>query len=132
MTLTESLSMFELEPPQIIMLGDSTRARKSDPVTSHIAADVSSKHLHETKRRVLQIIDTHGSLVGSEVNDLYAITAARLNWRRVAFDTPRKRSQELLADGFLEVTSVRTAEGNNLPERAMGLTDAGREALAHD
>lgn len=124
--------IFELEPPQIVMLGDSPRARKSDPITSHIAADVSSRHIHETKRRVLQIIDTHGALVGSEVNDLYAITSARLNWRRIGFDTPRKRAHELLKDGYLEVDSVRTAEGNNLPERAMGLTEKGREALAHD
>lgn len=124
-------AMFDWDAlPQIVMNGDTARTRKSDPLTSHVAADVSSKHLHETKQRVLELIATHGPMVGSEVNDLYRLTAARLNWRRVAFDTPRKRSQELLADGYLEVTSVRTAEGNNLPERCMGLTDAGLAALS--
>ena len=123
-------AIFELDPPQIVMAGDSARTRKSDPLTSHIAGDVSSRHMHETKQRVLQIINTHGALVGSEVNEQYVLMAARLNWRRVAWDTPRKRAHELLEDGFLEVESVRTAEGNNLPERAMQLTDAGREAIA--
>lgn len=130
MTLTETLPIFELEPPQIVMVGDSARTRKSDPVTSHRAADVSSTHLHETKLRVLELLSIHGALVGSEINEQYVLMAARKNWRRVAWDTPRKRAHELLDDGFLEVESVRTAEGNNLPERSMRLTDLGREALA--
>lgn len=121
--------IFELEPPQIIMLGDSPRARKSDPVTSHIAADASAVHLHETKQRVLQIVDTHGSLVGSEINEQYQLMAARMNWRRVAWDTPRKRAGELAEDGFLDGSETRTAEGNNLPESLYRLTDTGREAL---
>lgn len=122
--------IFELEPPQIIMLGDSPRARKSDPVTSHIAADASAVHLHETKQRVLQIVDTHGALVGSEINEQYQLMAARMNWRRVAWDTPRKRAGELAEDGFLDGSKTRPAKGNNLPESLYRLTEMGREALA--
>lgn len=121
---------FELQPPQIITEGDSPRVRRTDPLTSHFAADVSGRHLHETKMRVLQLVAMHGSLVGSEVNEQYRLMASRMNWRRVAWDTPRKRSHELLDEGFLEVSEIRTAEGNNLPERSMRLTDKGREAIS--
>lgn len=123
-------AIFELEPPQIIMVGDSPRVRRSNPVTSHIAADASAVHLHETKRRVLQIVNTHGSLVGSEINEQYQLMAARMNWRRVAWDTPRKRAGELAEDGFLDGSETRTAEGNNLPESLYRLTEMGREALS--
>lgn len=123
--------MFDLDTlPEIFMADDSARTRKGDPITSHVAGDVSSAHLHETKRRVLELIKIHGALVGSEVNEQYVLMASRMNWRRVAWDTPRKRAHELLDDGFLEVESVRTAEGNNLPERSMRLTEQGREVLA--
>lgn len=125
-----SLDTFELEPPQIITEGDSPRVRTSDPLTSHFAADVSSRHLHETKLRVLQLIDMHESLVGSEVNEQYRLMAARMNWRRVAWDTPRKRAGELAEDGFLDGSETRTAQGNNLPEALYCLTDKGREAIA--
>lgn len=130
MSITESVPRFELEPPQIITEGDSPRVRSTDPLTSHFAADASASHLHETKHRVLQLINMHGSLVGAEVNEQYNIMASRMNWRRVAWDTPRKRAHELLDEGFLEVAAVRTAQGNNSPERAMRLTDKGRQALA--
>ena len=130
MSITDMVAGFELEPPEIIAIGDSPRVRRTDPLTSHFAADVSSVHLHETKHRVLQLINMHGALVGSEVNEQYRLMAARMNWRRVAWDTPRKRSHELLDEGFLEVAEVRTAEGNNLPERSMRLTDKGREAIS--
>ena len=129
MSTTDTLPRVDDRPP-IIINGDTARTRKSDPNTSHIAADVSAVHLHETKRRVLELIAIHGSLVGSEVNDHYRLMASRMNWRRVAWDTPRKRSHELLEDGFLEVAEVRTAVGNNLPERSMRLTEKGKEVLS--
>lgn len=124
MTLTP---MFDVEE---LLAGSGPRARRSDRVTSHIAADASQVHLHETKQRVLELLNTHGSLVGSEINEQYQLTAARLNWRRVAWDTPRKRAGELATDGFLDDSETRIAEGNNLPEAVYRLTDKGREALA--
>ena len=127
---TESLPIFELEPPQIVMDDDSARTRKSDPPTSHIAGDVSQRGLHEAKRRVLDLVSMHAPVTGSELNDLYRLSAERLNWRRLAWDSPRKRSSELARDGFLEVVGVQTAAGNNLPESAYGITDKGRTALA--
>ena len=130
MTITEMIPLWESDLPQIVMLGDTARTRKSDPLTSHLAGDVSAHGLHDAKRRVLELVKLHAPVTGSEVNDLYRLTADRLGWHRLAWDSPRKRASELARDGFLEVVGTQTAAGNNLPESAYGITDKGRTAIA--
>ena len=131
MTLIESLTpMFELEPPQIIMDGDTARTRKSDPPTSHTAGDNSQRNLHESKVRILTLVTMHAPVTGRELNDLYMVAAARMNWKRIHFDSPRRRAGELAKDGYLEVVGTQVAEGNNSPEAAYGITDLGRQAIA--
>ena len=130
MTITEMIPLWESDVPQIVMLGDTARTRKTDPHTSHLAGDVSAHGLRDAKTRVLELVSVHAPVTGSELNDLYRLTADRVGWRRLAWDSPRKRASELARDGFLEVVGAQTAAGNNLPESAYGITDKGRTALA--
>lgn len=104
MSLTESVPMFDLDSlPPILFAGDVPRVRESDPLTSHRAGDVSQASLTKTKARVLTLVSIHQPVTGTELNDLYRLTAARLNWPSVAWDSPRKRAGEMAADGVLEV-----------------------------
>jgi len=130
MTITEMIPLWESDMPQIVMLGDTARTRKTDPHTSHLAGDVSAHGLRDAKTRVMQLVTMHAPVTGSELNDLYRLTADRVGWPRLGLDSPRKRAGELARDGFLEVVGTRTAAGNNLPESAYGITDKGRTALA--
>ena len=130
MTITEMIPLWESDMPQIVMLGDTARTRKTDPHTSHLAGDVSAHGLRDAKTRVMQLVTMHAPVTGSELNDLYRLTADRLGWPRLGLDSPRKRAGELARDGFLEVVGTQTAAGNNLPESAYGITDKGRTALA--
>ena len=116
-------------PPQIVAAGDAPRARKSDPNTSQRAADTSAATLRQTKYRVLRVIEVHPDRPGSEINDLYRFMGARLNWSRVAWDTPRKRAGELADDGYLEVVGERPAVGNNQPESIYRLSEKGARVL---
>lgn len=126
MSITQSIqpSLFD-DLPQIVMNGDSPRARRSDKATSHIAADASASTMKDTKRHVLELINMYGPMVGSEINRRYAGAAPTLGWRRVAWDTPRKRAGELADDGFLDGSETRPADGNNLPESVYRLTERG-------
>ena len=126
MSTTTLQPMFDVEE---LLAGSGPRARATDKLTSHIAADASQPHMKETKRNILRILDDYGSLVGSEINEQYSLYAARLNWRRPAWDTPRKRAGELAIDGFLDDSETRIAEGNNLPESVYRLTEQGRAAV---
>lgn len=130
MSITATVPMFELEPPQIIIEGDTARARKSDPNASHVAADRSSHGLHESKHRVLQLVRMHESIAGSDLNDQYKIMSDRMNWKRLAWDSPRKRAGELADDGFLTVVGERLSEGNHSLESVYALTDKGLEVLS--
>jgi hypothetical protein len=116
-------------PPPLFVDDDTPRARRSDPVTSHIAADATQAGLKEAKLRVLQLVREHEPIAGSQLNDLYRLTASRMDWKPLSFDSPRKRAGELSADGYLEVADYAIAEGNHLPESIYVLTDKGREAL---
>ncbi len=126
--MTSTLTpMFEVEE---LLAGSGPRARATDKVTSHIAADASQVHLQEAKRRILELVAVHQPIVGTELNELYRLASARMNWRRLAFDSPRKRAGELAADGFLDDSETRIADGNYLPESVYRITEKGREALA--
>lgn len=126
MTLTDAGTAL---PPPLFTDGDFARTRKSDPVTSHIAADASQRSMHATKRAVLLIVMQEGEIVGSEINRVYLDRKSRYGWGRIAFDTPRKRAGELAEDGFLEVVDQRPAEGNHLPESTYAITAKGRAVL---
>lgn len=127
MSLDTLQPMFDVEE---LLAGSGPRARRSDPETSHIAADASQAGLKEAKRNVLQILRDHETLTGTEINEQYSLYAARLNWRRLAWDSPRKRAGELVTDGFLEIAGTRIAEGNFLPESIYTLSLKGLEVIS--
>jgi hypothetical protein len=116
-------------PPPLFVDDDIPRARRSDPVTSHIAADATQAGLKEAKLRVLTLVAQHQPVAGSHLNDLYRLHGSRMNWKRLAFDSPRKRAGELAADGYLEVAEYAVADGNNLPEAIYRISDKGRTAI---
>ena len=96
---------------EIVMAPDTARARRSDPLPSHVAADVSASTKQLVSERVFAIVATHGPLNGNEINDLYMLTASRNDWDNVHFDTPRKRAGDLAADGFLVITNEGCKRG---------------------
>lgn len=116
--------------PQIAMTGDHPRARRGDKLTSHAAADASSRHIHETKLRVLHLVNAHVSLTGSQINDLYHANVTKFGWKPLHFDTPRKRAGELAElDFLLNAEEQQKAVGNHLPETIYRLTEAGRQVI---
>ena len=122
-----------LPPPmfdvQELLAGDGPRARLSDPVQSHMAADRSQATVKPTKRAVLILLLQEGEATGAELNDLYRLRAARNDWGSVAYDTPRKRAEELYKDGYLAARH-QTSDGNHLPEAVYTLTVKGLEVVA--
>jgi hypothetical protein len=84
MTLTESVPMFSLDdmppilfvqdvpaggwPPQIVVYDDSPRVRKSDPLTSHAAAD--SNDVPRSHALVLALFGSHRWLAQFEAEAL--------------------------------------------------------------
>jgi len=127
MTITDP----SLMPPPLFVDDDIPRARLSDPVTSHIAADATQTALKEAKVRVLHLVQLHQPVAGSQLNELYRLTASRLNWKPLAFDSPRKRAGELAAEGYIEVAEYAIASGNHLPESIYVLTEKGAAEVNH-
>ncbi len=116
--------------PPVIVHQDSPRTRKTDPATSHAAADRSQFTRQDSRLAVLRIVATAGPLAGSEINDLYHLATARNIAPQVAWDSPRKRAGELLDDGYLIVSGERPTRGNHSVERVFDITDAGIAELA--
>lgn len=54
--------------PSIILNGDSPRVRKSDPLTSHVAADSSNRA--DSKRAVLTALRVHKHLAAFELEQV--------------------------------------------------------------
>ena len=109
--------------------GDNPRARATDKLTSHQAADRSSVNVKAVKRELLVIIGRRGSLTGSEANTLYREAALRSEGGLpvVAWDSPRKRLGELAADNLLVVLNEDHPRGT---ETVYALPDTQKEAAA--
>jgi hypothetical protein len=113
------------DTPQIFP-DDSPRARLTDPIQSHMAADRSQKGLSELRQRVLHVIAYRGRRInGNDLNDLFAETARNNGWKRVHPDSPRKRAGELAVDGYL----LREATDDD-PAGLYSITAKGLEALS--
>lgn len=67
MSANKSVTLFD-DLPQIVMAGDSARARKSDPLESHAAAD--SSNLADSQHAVLTALAVHKHLAGFELEAL--------------------------------------------------------------
>lgn len=110
MTVATDLDLFgvDLSVPMILPDGDSARARFTDPVTSHEAADLSAKHLSEIQVIVYDLIkDSFSGLADFELGAQYAIQAPMYGFPQVLFDTPRRRRSDLTRMGRLVDSGVR-------------------------
>lgn len=83
---------------------DSPRARRTDPLTSHAAADKTAAELSEMKQRILGLFRELGRMTDSELNRIYLANADIRGWKPVRPDTPRKRRSDLTRDGWLVAT----------------------------
>ena len=89
---------------------DSPRARASDPVTSHAAADATQAGLPKMKAAVLRTIAVmRTEPVGSEINARYQELhiADPSRFPQAHPDSPRKRAGELAEDGLLDIVGHR-------------------------
>lgn len=120
---------YEITVPPMFVDGDSPRARRTDPPTSHIAADATHAGMKEAKRRVLQLVARQGAMSGTQLNEAYRVHGPSAGWKPLAWDTPRKRASELASDGYLEVSEYAIAAGNHLPEAIYVLTVKGRTVV---
>lgn len=122
-----------LPPPLFTTFGgDEPRARRIDPIQSHMAADRSAKSLPVVKRRVLRLLahPDQKRVSGNELNRLYREAALRSGWTLGHFDTARKRSGELARDGLLK--AEREIDGRTLPEAVYTITQRGLAALVNE
>lgn len=88
-------------PNGVTVFDDSPRARLTDPITSHQAADKSASQLSVMKQRVLDLFREHEDLTDSELIELYAERAVAEQWELVRPETPRKRRSDLVSEGYL-------------------------------
>jgi hypothetical protein len=104
--------------PIFAFLGeDSPRARRSDPMTSHMAADKSASGLSEMKQRILDLFSQLGGMTDSELNKVYLANAEIRGWAPVRHDTPRKRRSDLSSAGLLVSTGETRVNGFGSPEQ---------------
>lgn len=87
-----------------LIFDDSPRARFTDPLTSHHAADQSSKFLSVMKQRILHLFEVNGPMTDSELGEAYIRAAGVNGWELTRPDTPRKRRSDLSTDGYIVAT----------------------------
>lgn len=96
---------------QTIGPDDTARARRSDPLPSHVAADKSATSRRAVRDAVLFLLWLKGDRTGQELNDLYAGRAVQHGWPIVHFDSPRKRVAELVREGLVTVVNPDDPRG---------------------
>jgi len=87
------------------------RARLTDPISSHVAADESGKTRQAVADAVVHMLLQRGPLTGRELNEGYTIAHLIYGWPTVAFDSPRKRAGELAREGFIVVLNPDDPRG---------------------
>lgn len=98
--------------PLITLAGDTTRARRRDPESSHQAADVSSYRRRRVLLAVLQIVADDGPTTGSEINADYPAwrVVDPAGFPRCHPDSPRKRLQEAAAECLVDLIGHRASD----------------------
>lgn len=104
-------------PIYTVFADDSPRARRSDPITSHIAADRTAADMSEMKQRILSLFYRLGPMTDSELNAAYIDQAQVHGWKTVRPDTPRKRRSDLARDGWLQATGETRVNAFGSPEQ---------------
>lgn len=93
-----------------LITDDKARARLGDPVQSHAAADKSAHGLSKLRTAVLHLLREEPLSTGNELNLVYAQRYVRRGWPKCAWDSPRKRAQEMVELGFVLVQGERDGE----------------------
>lgn len=93
----------------IIFPNDTARARRTDPETSHAAADRTSGTLPYMQSLVLGIFKILGNATDEELGTYYAMRWSHEGWPQAHPDSPRKRRSELTARGLLTDSGERRA-----------------------
>ena len=103
---------------------DSPRARKGDPISSHVAADRSAETRGQVHEAVVEMLSELGPMNGQQLNDTYRELRIFRGWPMVAFDSPRKRAGELVG-GRVTITNREATEHRGTPA-IYGLPEATR------
>lgn len=104
-------------------LGDRAVARRTDPDTSHDAADsVSRQDILLTQRRILQLLAEYGTSTDEDI-------AQTWRWGLVSPSGLRTRRSELVARGLVFWTGEKDKMRTGRMARVWGITSAGRHAL---
>lgn len=82
---------------------DSPRARVTDPIVSHEAADLSAVNRRRIRNAVWAIVHLYGPVTGNQVNEIYMKRRQVQGWPECHFDSPRKRLHELAAEDVIDV-----------------------------
>lgn len=85
----------------VIFPDDTARARRTDPSTSHEAADRTSGSLSYMQSLVLGIFKILGSATDDELGTYYTLMQSSQGWPVTHPDTPRKRRSDLTKRGLL-------------------------------
>lgn len=101
---TASLADVNVPPVLSIFDEDEPRARRSDPLPSHQAADVSASSVKEVKRRILRLFLEHGEMTFHELKLKYFDEQKLQGWPPISNESPRKRCGELVKLGLLVPT----------------------------
>src|SRR5690606_3272796 len=76
----------------MIFPDDTARARRNDPLSSSVAADLSAKTRGRVHAAVLWILARYGPLTGNELNAHCRWRQYGMGWPLVGYDSPRKRA----------------------------------------
>lgn len=97
--------------PQIVAELDSARARKSDPDTSHFAAD-SNVNREAVEEHVRHLFMIHGPMTDHELTLRYFVDSTS---PASDFESPRKRRSSLSKAGVLVATLQRRPSRTGRP-----------------
>lgn len=109
-----------------LKIDTEARARRTDPHTSHEAAD-SVRNQNVTHTRILRLLDTYGNLCDTDI--AYALTRASHGEVTVSASGLRTRRSELVSKGYVEDSGLRSRLPSGRRSIIWKITQAGREAL---
>ena len=96
---------------------DTSRARRSDPDTSHMAADTSAPQISKLQAIVLGMVAASElGLTDSEIDAQYASRVIAEGWPVVRYETPRRRRSDLAGMGSLVDSGIRRLNPFGRPE----------------
>ena len=94
----------------------SADTRRTDPITSHMAADKTAATLTQVQAVVLAIFKARGNLTDSELNTHYELSWMSQGWPEQHPDSPRRRRSQLTARGLIVDSGEKRRNLYNSPE----------------